>query len=82
MSVTVRPHCQLSYLFLARATKVAAKNLENGMLYNHATGTVDMCVNFNRKLFHFVVTYLKRLVLNLVSKYYIRLVTKSSFVRE
>ena len=61
MSVTVRSHCQLSYLFLVRATEVAAKNLENGMLYtHHATGTVDRCVDFNIKVIHFVVTYLKR----------------------
>ena len=61
MSVTVRPHCQLSYLFLVQATEVAAKNLENGMSYtNHATGTVDRCVEFNIKVIHMVMTYLKR----------------------
>ena len=47
MSVHVRPHCQLSYLFLVWATEVAAKNLDNGMSYtNHATGTVDRCVEY------------------------------------
>ena len=53
MSVTVRPHCQLSYLFLVLASEVAAKNMENGMSYtNHGMGTdnllpvVDSCVDY------------------------------------